>query len=146
MPNLIDKLINKVDTVRQKAADRFGLPAHNVYRVVRTYTSGVIGDGAFTDQTDLIYPTPMVKFTGGDDFEHGGRFDNRKATITEISLTYQENWLQGDPKTPGQQVYYKLVERNGQGADTTWWTLTSVPEVVRGEVYWKLTLQRVLNC
>jgi hypothetical protein len=146
MPNLIDKLINKVDAVRQKAADRFGLPAHNVYRVVRTYASGRIGDGSFTDQEDLIYPTPAVKFTGSDQFEHGGRFDNRNLTITEVSLTYQENWLQGDPKSPGQEVFYKLVERNGQGADTTYWILTGVPECVRGEVYWKLSLHRYTIC
>lgn len=146
MPNLIDKLINKVDTVRQKAADRFGLPAHDVYRVVRTYTGGVIGDGAYTDQTDIIYPTPAVKFTGQDTFENGGRFDNRSVTLTEVSLTYQENWLQGDPKSPGQECFYKLVERNSQGADTTYWILTSVPEVVRGEVYWMLKMHRFTVC
>ncbi|HEY6020225.1 MAG TPA: hypothetical protein VIY48_10075 [Candidatus Paceibacterota bacterium] len=146
MPNLIDKLITKVDTVRQNAADRFGLPAHNVYRVVRTYGSGIIGDGTYTDQEDLITPTPMCKFTGGDDFEHGGRADKRNLTISEVSLTYQENWLQGDPKSPGQEVFYKLVERNSQGADTTYWILTQVPEVFRGKVSWKLHLHRYTRC
>lgn len=144
--NLIDRLTSKVDTIRQKAADRFGLPAFDMYRVYRTYSSGIIGDGAFVDVSTVIYPTPKIVFKGQDVLEHGGRFDKRTMTATEISLTYTENWLQGDPKAAGEQCFYKLVERNGQGADTTYWILDRVPEAKREEINWELNFKRFTVC
>lgn len=147
MPNLIDKLITKVDTLRQKAADKFGLPPFDMYRVVRTYASGIIGDGAFVDVATKLSPPPMIKFQGGDVLERGGRDDQRTMTATEVSLSYTENWLQGDPKSSGQEVFYKLVERNSTtAADTTYWILTAVPEAMRDEICWILKFRNRLSC
>lgn len=146
MPNLIDKLINKVDTIRQAAANKFGLPAFDMYRVIRTWTSGIIGDGAFTDQIDVMYPTAEVTFKGGDKFEHGGRFDDRTMMVKEISLTYSENYLRGDPKTAGQECFYKMVERNTQGKDTTYWVLNAQPSINRGNINWELSFRRYTVC
>ncbi len=145
--NLIDKLITKVDSLRQKAADKFGLPPFNMYRVMRTYSSGIIGDGAYTDDSTLLSPPPMIKFAGGDALERGGRHDDRTMTAVEISLSYTENWLQGADRVAGQEVFYKLVERNATTeADTTYWQLTAVPEAVRDEIYWKLQFRRYEIC
>lgn len=147
MPNLIDKLITKVDSLRQKAADKFGLPPFNMYRVIRTYTSGIIGDGAFTDVETLLSPPPMIKFTGGDVLERGGRQDDRSMTATEVSLSYPENWLQGEPKAAGVQVFYKLIERNSTTfADTTYWVLSAIPEAHRDEIGWILRFTRFTIC
>jgi hypothetical protein len=146
MANLIDKLINKVDSLRQKAADKFGLPAHNLYRVVRTWSGGEIGGGSVTTVETLITPTPQIEFTGGQRLDPHGRVDDRRMVATEISLTYTENFLQGDPKAAGQEVFYKLVERNSQGADTTYWVLANIPLVVRDEIYWKLEFSPYLVC
>lgn len=147
MPNLIDKLIPKVDLLRQKAADKFGLPPFDMYRVIRTYTSGIIGDGAYTEVETKLSPPPAVKFSGGDRLGHGGRQDERKLTATEVSLSYEENWLQGEPLANGQVCYYKLVERNSTtAADTTTWMLDGVPEAIRDQLYWKLQFRRFDMC
>lgn len=147
MPNLIDKLIPKVDTLRQKAANKFGLPPFDMVRVVRTYTSGIVGDGSFTDDETELSPPPMIKFAGGDKLERGGKFDSRTMTATEVSLSYAEDWLQGDPKAAGQEVFYKLVERNSTTfAGTTYWVLTAVPEAMRDEICWKLSFRSRLFC
>lgn len=146
MPNLIDKLITKVDSVRQKAADKFGLPAFNLYRVVRTYSSGTIGEGAHTDSETVVTPTPTIKFSGEDKFERGGRTDGRTMTASEISLTYKQNWFYGEPKSAGQEIFYKLVERNGQGQATTYWQLIAIPLVERNEINWVLTFGPYIVC
>lgn len=147
MPNLIDKLITKVDTLRQKAADKFGLPAFDMYRVIRTYPSGIIGDGAFTDEETKLVPPPMVKFRGGDALTRGGRHDDRSMVATEVSLAYTENWLEGQPLQPGQECFYKLVERNETTeADTTYWILSAVPEALRDEICWRLEFKRYEIC
>ncbi len=146
MPNLIDRLIPKVDTLRQRAADRFGLPAHNMYRVFRTWSGGELGSGVSSDLVTLITPTPKIKFAGEDRLFPHGREDNRTMSATEISLTYTENFLQGDPKLPGQECFYKLMERNGQGADTTYWILVSTPEVIRDEICWTLHFKNFTVC
>lgn len=146
MPNLIDKLIPKVDTLRQRAADRFGLPAHNMYRVFRTWSGGSIGEGTSTDIETLITPTPKIVFAGQNKLFPHGIDDDRTMTATEISLTYQENFLQGEPRAAGQECFYKLVERNGQGADTSYWMMTSIPIVLRDEICWKLTFKNYTVC
>jgi hypothetical protein len=150
MPNLIDKLITKVDTLRQKAADKFGLPPFDMYRVVRTYPSGIVmdeSDGPPVIEETLLRPPPMIKFRGGDVLERGGRRDDRTMQATEVSLSYTENWLQGDPKAAGQEVLYKLVERNSTtAADTTYWILSAIPETVRDEVCWMLNFKRYEVC
>lgn len=147
MPNLIDKLITKVDLLRQKAADKFGLPAFDMYRIVRTYTSGIIGDGSYTEASTLLSPPPMVKFTGAEILEHGGKRDHRKMVATEVSLSYAENWLQGEPLSPGQVCYYKLVERNSTtAADTTTWVLEAIPETQRDQICWELKFRRFDMC
>ena len=145
--NLIDKLITKVDLLRQKAADKFGLPPFDMYRVVRTYTSGIIGDGVYTEDSTLLSPPPMVKFDGKDKLERGGRHDQRTLTATEVSLSYEENWLQGEPAGAGEICYYKLVERNSTTlADTTTWILDAIPEAQRDEIGWKLSFRRFDMC
>lgn len=146
MPNLIDKLISKVDTVRQKAANKFGLPAHNMYRVMRTWSGGEIGSGTATDVETLITPTPHIEFSGGLRLEHHGLTDKRKMKAKEVSLTFTENFLQGTPKLAGQECFYKLVERNGQAADTTYWIMINTPLVARDEINWELEFMSYTVC
>lgn len=146
MPNLIDKLITKVDTVRQKAADKFGLPAHNMYRVFRTWSGGEIGSGTATDVTTLITPTPKIEFTGGLKLSRHGLEEARRMKASEVSLTFTENFLQGDPKVAGQECFYKLVERNGQAAGTTYWILSNIPTVARDEINWELEFRPYTVC
>lgn len=146
MPNLIDKLVNKVDLLRQRAADKFGLPAHDLYRVLRTWDSGELNSGNHTDVVTEIYPTPRIEFSGRLRLERHGLEEDRKMKAYGISLTYEENFLQGEPLAAGQECFYKLVERNSQGADTTYWVLSNIPLVDRGNVQWVLEFRHYTVC
>lgn len=146
MPNLIDKLINKVDAVRQKAANKFGLPSFDFYRVFRTWSGGERGSGTITDVATLLTPTPEITFSGLYRLDSDGLMDERKAKVKGISLSFQENFITGDPKTGAQESFFKMVERNGQGQDTTYWTLDTPPFANRSEVYWELELSHYVVC
>lgn len=136
--NLVDKLVPKVDSLRQTFADKFGLPAYDLYQIVRTWDGGEVGAGNVSSVITKITPTPKVMFKGGEQLIGGGREENRTMQAMNISLTYTENFLQGDPKAPGVEVFFKLVERNGQGADTTYWILSGVPQAQRNKLGWLL--------
>lgn len=146
MPNLIDKLTAKVDLLRQKAADKFGLPAHNMYRVIRTWSGSEVHSGTPTDVETLITPTPRIKFSGELELIQIGLEDKRNMKAYEISLTYTENYLQGHPLAANQECFYKLVERNTQGADTTYWIMSNIPLVQRGKLQWVLEFKPYTVC
>lgn len=152
MANLIDKLTPKVDRLRQKAADKFGLPAHNMYRVIRTWSGGELGNGTPADAETLITPTPKIDFTTQHEFkpqdrlDPHGRVDDRGMTATGVSLTFTEDFLQGESLSPGQECFYKLVERNSQGADTTYWQLATTPIVLRNKLSWELHFTHYTVC
>ncbi len=146
MANLIDKLINKVDTIRQRAADRFGLPSFDLYRVYRVWSGGEVGSGTSTDTETLITPTPHVTITGHQRLDPHGRVDERRMKAKDISLTYTENYLQGDPKAPGEECFYKLVARYAQAEDTTYWILRTIPLAMRGKLGWELEFRPYLIC
>src|SRR4051812_14282937 len=131
MPNLVDKLISKVDGLRQTFADKFGLPCFDSYQIVRTWSGGEVGAGTPSSVVTKINPTPTVKLSGGDKLLNVGRKDDRTMQAYNLSLTYTENFLQGDPKAAGVEVFFKLVERNGQAADTTYWILKGTPQAQR---------------
>jgi hypothetical protein len=136
--NLVDKLITKVDTLRQTFADKFGLPSFDLYQIVRTWTGGEVGSGNHSSVVTKITPTPKVTFKGGEKMLTAGREDDRTMRAENISLTYIENFLQGDPKAAGVEVFFKLVERNAQGADSTTWVLSGVPQAMRSKVGWMM--------
>ena len=138
MSNLVDKLIPKVDLLRQTFADKFGLPAYDLYQIVRTWSGGELGAGTATSVVTKITPTPKVTFKGGEHLLTAGREEDRTMQAANISLTYVENYLQGDPKAAGVEVFYKLVERNGQAADPTTWILSGVPQAQRNKIGWLL--------
>jgi hypothetical protein len=139
MSNLVDKLIPRVDLLRQKFADKFGLPAYDLYQIVRTWDGGEVGAGnVVSSVVTKINPTPKITFKGGEILLTPGRHEDRTMQAVNTSLTYTENFLQGDPKAPGVEVFFKLVERNGQAADTTTWILSGVPQAQRNKIGWLL--------
>lgn len=138
MSNLVDKLIPKIDGLRQTFADKFGLRAFDLYQIIRIWDGGEVGAGNPSSVVTKITPTPKIKFTGEQKLETPGREEDRRVEARNTSLTYTESQLTGDPKVPGTEVFYKLVERNGQAETVTYWILASVPEVERGKIGWHL--------
>lgn len=149
MANLVDKLITKVDKIRQKVnVDKVGVRRYRLFRVIRTWSGGEVGDGTPTIAEVEILPAPAITFGTRDDrLEGNGRVDTGKMIATEVSLTYQEMYLQGYPLSAGQECYYRLVEMHAQGASTTYWVLSTTPEAdrceeVNGNIQWVLSFMR----
>ncbi len=149
MANLVDKLITKVDRIRQRVnVDKVGVRRYHLFRVIRSWDGGEVGDGTPTIVSTEITPSPAIAFGGRNDrLEGNGRVDESTMIATEVSLTYQEMWLQGYPLSAGQECYYRLTERNAQGAQTTYWVLSTTPVADRceerdGNIQWVLKFIR----
>lgn len=146
MPTLIDKLITRVDSVRSRVHAKIGDRRFTVARVIRTYASGEIGDGGFTDAELAITPDPEVDFAERRDTLERGRTERGTCTIREISLTYTYAQLR-PTLVAGQQAFYKITDSKGHGQPVSYWVLSREPEADRcetmdGNLQWVLTLVR----
>lgn len=148
---LIDRLISRVDKIRQKVnADKVGVRRFRLYRVIRTWTGGEVGDGSSSNAEIEITPPPAITLSKAKDALTGrGRVEVGTMTASEVSLAYSEATLQ-PVLTAGQELYYRLVEKTpAQGQHTTYWTLAATPEADRcetvgGNVQWILNFTRAV--
>jgi hypothetical protein len=148
-PKLIDRLVSKIDRIRQRVnVDKVGVRRYRLFRVIRTWDGGEVGDGLFYLNTEEITPAPEVTLGKSRDRLVGaGRVDAGTMTATEVSLTYSESYL-FPTLSSGQECYYRLTEMNPpQGYATTYWHLDTKPEAdraekVSGNVQWILNFTR----
>lgn len=147
--SLVDRLISKVDRIRQRVnVDKVGVRRFSLYRVVRTWSGGEVGDGTATISAVEITPAPAIVFNKARDSLNGrGRVEVGTMEASEVSLTYSESYL-FPTLTAGQELYYRLVERNAaQATGTSYWILTSKPEADRcettsGNIQWIMNFVR----
>lgn len=149
MANVVDKLIAKVDQIRQRVnVSKVGVRRYKLSRVIRTWNAGEVGDGFPTDVVSELTPAPAITLGKENDRLGGrGRISVGSMQATEVSLTYTQSFLQGYPLTTGQECFYKLEELNSsQGATITYWTLVNTPEADRceepgGNIQWILNFR-----
>lgn len=147
--SLIDRLISKVDNIRQKVnVEKVGVRRFQLYRVVRTWSGGEVGDGTATIAATEITPAPAITLGKSRDSLSGrGRVERGSMVASQVSLSYSESDLY-PALTAGQELYYRLVEMNAeQGASTSYWTLESAPEADRcetpgGDLQWTINFTR----
>ena len=91
-------------------------------------------------------PTPRIGWADGSgrirfDLNPGGLEEAGQIVLTEISLTYTEAELSGQTATANQEVYYKLVDAQGNGMATRYFDVhrPPVPDRDKG-IGWILTL------
>jgi hypothetical protein len=144
----MDRLISKVDTIRQRVnVDKVGVRRFRLYRVIRTWSGGEVGDGTASLSVTEITPAPAITLGKSRDAMNGrGRVEVGSMVASEISLSYTEADLQ-PTLTSGQELYYRMVEMNDHGAHTTYWHLMATPEADRcetpsGNLQWILSFQR----
>lgn len=149
MANLIDRLITRVDRIRQRInVTSVGVRRFKLYRVVRTWSGGEVGDGTSSSAVLEITPAPAITLGKAPDPLNGrGRVEVGSMVASEVSLSYTEAQLM-PALTAGQELYYRLVEANpAQAYHTTYWVLSGNPEADRcetpaGNIQWILSFRR----
>ncbi len=151
-PNvLLDDLVGLADELRQDLAVGFGLRQFRVYLVRRTWDNGLVGEGEYTEGRTELVPRPVVvPYAPG--MEHkmdpAGMDEQGVVWLKEVSLTYTEAELTGGHQPhddlEGQELFYELVDGNGQELEARRFILDAPPFPDREkDIGWVVKLRRV---
>jgi hypothetical protein len=146
---LVDSLVpGVIDSLRNSLNPQFGIRAYRAYRVIRTWTGAQPGDGSYSDVAGELIPQPRVRVWDGFKFEQApaGLQSAGRVRLTEVSLTYSEADLTGQPLSNNQELLIALGDANGQGSTTYLFTHVQPPYIDREkDMGWVLNLIRVQN-
>jgi len=147
-PNtLVDSLVpDVIDGLREELHPGFGVRAYRVYRVIRTYAGREVGDGPYTDDGAELRPQPRVRMWDGLKYVQAtcGIRELGDVKLTEVSLTYTEAQLTGQPLLKTQEFFIAIGEAHGQGSSLRLWAHTAPPFIDRErDMGWVLNLRRV---
>ncbi|HSR79093.1 MAG TPA: hypothetical protein VLN57_21145 [Xanthobacteraceae bacterium] len=144
---LVDSLVpDVIDGLREELQPTFGIRAYRAYRVVRTWSGRVAGDGTSIDVGAELRPQPRVKVWDGLQFTQAicGIRELGDVKLTEVSLTYTDADLTGQPLARNQEMFLAIGEANGQGSPLRVWCHTQPPFIDREkDMGWVLHLRRV---
>lgn len=144
---LVDALVpDVIDGLREDLHPDFGVRAFRVYRVIRTWTGSVEGEGTSSDVGVELRPQPLVSVWDGFRFVQAtcGLEELGDVRLTEVSLSYSYADLTGSPLTPNQQLFIAIGEAHGQGQPTRMFTLARPPFPDRvKDLGWSIALHRV---
>lgn len=144
---LVDSLVpDVIDGLRDTLQPAFGIRAYRVYRVIRTWSGRVAGDGAAGDVGAELRPQPRVKVWDGLQFTQAicGVRELGDVKLTEVSLTYTDADLTGQPLARNQEMFLAIGDANGQGSPLRVWCHTQPPFIDRErDMGWVLHLRRV---
>jgi len=144
---LVDSLVpDVIDGLREQLHPVFGVRAYRVYRVIRSWSGGEIGEGEMTDVAGELRPQPRVKIWDGLKFVQAvcGIRELGDVKLTEVSLTYSDADLTGQPLEAHQEMFLALGEAHGQASPLRLWAHTQPPFIDREvDMGWVLHLRRV---
>jgi hypothetical protein len=142
--NLVDDLVPTVDALRSELHDAFGVRQYRVYTVLRTWSSGITGDGVASDVETEITPKPLVEFYPPGltyEMDQCGITEAGRVKVREISLQYAEAELVGPTLVNGQEWFIKIADAQGQAIQDRYWVLSRVPAPDRIEdIGWVMEL------
>lgn len=144
---LVDSLVGDViDELRDDLHTQFGVRAYRVYRVIRTWTGPAVGEGTFTDEAHELRPQPLVTVWDGLRFVQAvcGIEEMGEIKLTEISLSYTEAQLLGQPLASNQELVIALGDAHGQGSSWHYFRYARPPYIDRVRDFgWVAVLRRV---
>ncbi len=135
---LVDSLIaDVIDGLREDLHPQFGVRAYRVYRVIRTWNGQVVGEGQYTDDAAELRPQPLV--WSWDSLANALRYKQAacglselgELKLTEVSLTYTEAQLTGQPLRDNQELLIAIGDAHGQGSTVRMYTHAKPPYVDR---------------
>lgn len=146
--NLVDDLVELVDDLRGDLHPAMGVRHWRVFFVRRTWATEK-GYGAFTDVETEMLPQPLVSFDLRSELTPAGVDEKGTIKLSEVSLTYTEAELNGQPVGALENFYYLLREGHGQEMRDRYFGLMDPPWPDRiNTIGWVLTLirQEIEDC
>lgn len=144
---LVDSLVpDVIDGLRDVLNPAFGIRAYRVYRVIRTWSGAEPGDGTFGDVAGELRPQPRVAVWDGFRYQQqpAGLESVGRVRLTEVSLTYSDADLTGQPLAKNQELFIAIGDANGQGTTVALFTHAQPPYIDREkDMGWVVNLQRV---
>jgi len=143
--NLVDSLLSVVDDLRGSLHPAMGVRQWRVFVRLRTWSGGRVGAGSPTDVDTELLPQPLVE---SDDrylaVESGGLDEMGSIMLSEISLTYTEDELDGGSNVAGREVLYVLSDAlGGQALSDRLYQLMEPPKPDRVKtIGWVVKLRR----
>jgi len=143
---LVDDLVDSlIDDLRDELHNNFGVRQFRMFTVLRTWDSGYIGDGSYTDTENEITPRPLVQPYRTDWFlEPAGLDEEGMLDLREISLSYTEAELTGGNVAPGCEWFILLRDGHGQEIEDQWFLISRRPFPDRiKDMGWSMRLRAV---
>lgn len=143
--NLVDEIAPIADSLRDELHADFGVRQFRCYLLKAIWSGGRVGLGAkrISYIKELI-PAPRVKLDDRHDLTPGGLQESGIATLTEVSLTYTQAQLLGEPMAAGEEFFYLLVDGLGQGISRRVFVPQDHPWPDREkDIGWQVKIRRV---
>lgn len=144
---LVDSLVpDVIDGLRRDLHPQFGVRPYHVYTVKRTWSGRVQGEGAMTEEVHELDPQPDVKFWDGLNYslEKCGLDLEGVVKVTEVSLSYKQEELDGGALGANNQFFIRIGEAHGQATRSMYFTHAKPPYIDREKnMGWVLSLRSV---
>ncbi len=144
---LVDSLVvDVIDGLRDQLHPQFGVRAYRVFRVIRSWSGRVAGEGKFTDEAAELRPYPRLAMWDGFHYAQAtcGIREVGDVKVTEVSLTYTAAQLDPHNLRPNQELFFGLADANGQGSPVRLWSHKQPPFIDREkDLGWCMYLHRV---
>ncbi len=142
--NLVDDLLEVVDDLRRDLYSSMGNRQHEVHLVRRAWSGEARGEGVIEHVEDhIIDPPPLFVDKTKLVAMSFGRDDQGDGLLQEVSLTYTEDELTGNPIKKNEEFFYRVVDLRGQGIRPTHYVPNSTPVPDREKkIGWAVFLRR----
>ena len=140
--NLVDELVSVADELREELHADMGVRQFRVYGVRGEWSGATHGYGshAITEVYEFI-PSPLVMLADKRSLEPGGLMDQGTCKLKEISLTYTQAQILGEPAAD-EDWHIVVVDGLGQGISRRVFLPQDDPETDRdGDIGWSVTLR-----
>lgn len=149
LSSLVDDLVpDVVDSLRQDLHEDFGVRAYSVSTVTRTWSTGRVGEGEYSDVEVEITPKPLIEPWNSpaelhNKLEPCGLDEEGNILVREVSLTYNYADLVGT-EAEGVEFFIKVSEAHGQGQPDRYYTHHKPPYPDRiNDIGWMMWLKRI---
>lgn len=143
--NIVDGLVAVADELRSELNAMAGVRQYKVRQLRRQWSGTYVGEGACAvTQLRTLSPDPKVKLNDTHELTEGGLQASGTTDLSEISLTYTQNQLLGEPLAANEEFFYRLDDGLGQGVSRRLYIPQDHPETDRSKtIGWQVTLRMV---
>jgi hypothetical protein len=141
--NLVDDLVPVADELRDELHIEFGVRQYRCFGIRETWSGATVGVGAHAvTQVNEFLPSPNVELNDKHDLTPGGLLASGTCKLTEVSLTYTQNQIMGEPMAANEAWHIVLADGIGQEISRKIFIPQDHPTTDRdGNVGWEVILR-----